>query len=187
MIRKLLPLAAAAVALPAAAMAAPPRHGAEIVLVPVPVAFTATPVQFGAPIVPAALIRQVEALQQSMQAQMAALEQLAASPFAMPQFAMPGIPARGGITRVSMVSVGGPNGVCNEQMEIVPGHAGRMHVFMRSSGNGCAPQAAALAHGRHVPHAAPPAHVHRPANALPPPSPLLQADFQVPGHTRATG
>lgn len=187
MIRQFLPLAVAAVALPAAAMAAPPPRLAEIVVAPVPVvavpvAFTVAPAGLAGPVIPVALIRQIDALRQSMRVQMAALEHLAAAPFAMPRFVVPG-----GTTLVSMVSVGGPNDACSEQMEIVPAQSGRMLVFMRSRGKGCAPEAAALAHGALVPHVAPPRHAHRPPDALPPPSPVVQADYLVPGRARATG
>lgn len=186
MIRKLLPLGAVAVMLPAVAMAAQPARPAEIVVVPV--ALASMPMQVAMPVMPVALIRQVDAMQASMQLQMAELERLAFAPVAIPRINMPVQPAPGGYTRVSMVSVSGPGGVCSEQMEIVPGRNGRTHVFVRREGPGCSPQAAALAHGTSHPATAPaPRHVHRPANALPPPSKLLEADYAVPGRARATG
>lgn len=185
MIRKFLPLVAAAVVLPAVAMAAPPVRSAEIVLVPV--ALAPVPVEGAMPVVPAALIRQVDAMQESMQAQMAVLERLAFAPVALAPMPAPVDTSPGSYTQVSMVSVGGSGGVCNEQMEIVPGHNGRMHVFVRREGKGCAPEAAALAHGG--PHATAPAprRPHLPPNALPPPSKLLQADYAVPGRARRVG
>jgi hypothetical protein len=183
--RKILPLAAAVVALPAVALAASPAAvPAEIVVVPVAMA----PVPFmAAPAIPVALIRQMNEMQRAMQVQMAALEQLAAAPLA-PTLAMAGPPAlQGGTTRITMVSSGGPSGVCSEQMEIMPGNNGRMHVFVRRSA-GCTPQAAALPGPHEGPKALhPSAHAHLPPNALPPPSKVIEADYAVPGRARAEG
>ncbi len=183
--RKILPLAAAVVALPAVALAAPPAFvPAEIVVVPV--AMAPMPVM-AMPAIPVALIRQMNEMQRAMQVQMVALEQFAAAPFA-PTPAMVGPAAlQRGTTRITMVSSDGPSGVCSEQMEIMPGSNGRMHVFVRRSA-GCTPQAAALPGHHHGPQALhPPARAHLPPNALPPPSKVIEADYAVPGRARAEG
>ncbi|OYV83059.1 MAG: hypothetical protein B7Z64_08940, partial [Acidiphilium sp. 21-68-69] len=147
MIRSFLPLAAAALvlpvaALPATARAAPPASPAAIVVVPVAVPVMAMP----AP--PVTLFREMDAMQRAMQVQMAALARLAARPPALPAMAGLAAPPAGGV-RITMVAAGGGKGVCSEQMEIMPGHDGRMHVFVRRSA-GCAPQAAAMP--SHPPH-----------------------------------
>lgn len=187
MIRKVLKLAAATLLLPAAAMAAPPARPAEIIVVPV--AFAPMPAGLALRAMPAALFRQIDAMQQSMQMQMAAFERLAFAPVSVPQPGTPMSAMPAGYTQVSMVSVGGPGGVCNEQMDIVPGTSGRMQIFIRREGKGCAPEAASLAHAHGASHASAPApqHRHLPPNALPPPSKLLQAGYLVPGRGRAVG
>lgn len=183
MIRKFLPLAAATALLPAAALAAPPARPAEIVVLPV--ALAPVPAELAVPAMPVAFLRQIDAMQQSMQ--MAALERLAFAPLTMVPVGAPVNVAPARYTQVSMVSIGAPDGVCNEQMEIVPGQNGRMHVFVRREGRGCAPEAASLAHGTPHVSAHAPQHRHLPPNALPPPSKLLQADYMVPGRARAVG
>ncbi|OYV85885.1 MAG: hypothetical protein B7Z64_04695, partial [Acidiphilium sp. 21-68-69] len=150
------------------AQAAPP---AAIVVVPVAVV--------AMPAAPVALFREMDAMQRAMQVQMAALTRLAARPPALPAMldlaAMPG-----GLMRITMVRAGGGKDVCSEQMEIMPGHDGRMHVFVRRSA-GCPPQAAAM------PARPPQALQHLPADALPPPSKTIEAEDLVPGRAHAVG
>lgn len=192
MIRSFLPLAVAILALPAAALAAPPAGNVPAEIVVIPVAIAPVPVMVMPP-APAALIRQINEMQRAMQIRMEALAQLAASPLALvPAMAGPGA-VPGGVTRITMVHAGGGEGVCSEQMDIMPGRDGRMHVFVRRSA-GCAPQEAAMP--GHAPQATsgyppralhPQAHQRSPADALPPPSKTIEAEDLVPGRAHAVG
>lgn len=200
MIRSFLPLAVAILAIPAAALAAPPAGNAPAEIVVVPVAVAPVPVM-AIPAAPAALIRQIDEMQRAMQVRMQALEQLAASPLALVSaMAGPGA-VPGGVTRITMARAGDGEGVCSEQMAIVPGRDGRMRVFVRRSA-GCAPQAAAVP--GHPPQALrgyppralsgyppralhPQAHPRLPADALPPPSKTIEAEDLVPGRAHAVG
>lgn len=180
MIRAKLSLIVAAVALlPAISLAAAPSASPAI---PIQVVFV--PIPQAMPIVtPTSFIRQINQMQQ----QMAMLQRMAFAVFSQPVFAStPTVPPVAtmphGMTQVSMISVSGPGGVCSEQMQILPGPNGQSRVFVRRSGDGCAPLSTALGAmpgpRAHVPNA--PA---RPANVLPPPSKLIYADYPIPAAT----
>ncbi|OYW11961.1 MAG: hypothetical protein B7Z59_02885 [Acidiphilium sp. 37-67-22] len=185
MIRSFLPLAAAMLALPAVSLPATAQAAPPAAIVVVPVAVVAMPAA------PVALFREMDA----MQVQMAALMRLAARPPALPAMAGLAAPPVGGM-RITMVRASGGEGVCSEQMEIMPGHDGRMHIFVRRSA-GCAPQAAAMpAHPPQTLRGYPPqalggyppqARPRLPADALPPPSKTIEAEDLVPGRARAAG
>lgn len=171
MIRTGLSLIAAAVALPAISFAAAPAAPQAVL---VPVVFAPMP-QIVPMMMPAAFVQQMAQMQQ----QMALLQRVAFAPLPLPTSFAPGAMPNG-VMQVSMVSVGGPGGVCSEQMQIVPGPNGLSRVFVRRSGNACAPLPTALGKppgGTMAPTQAAPA---RPANALPPPSKLLYADYPIP-------
>ncbi len=190
MIRSFLPLAVAILAMPAAALAAPPAGNVPAEIVVVPVAVAPVPVM-AIPAAPAALIRQIDEMQRAMQVRMQALGQLAASPLALVSaMAGPGA-VPGGVTRITMARAGDGEGVCSEQMAIVPGRDGRMHVFVRRSA-GCPPQALRgyppRALSGYPPRALhPQAHPRLPADALPPPSKTIEAEDLVPGRAHAVG
>lgn len=175
MIRSGLSLIAAAVALPAISFAAAPA-APQAVLVPVVFAPVPQPMPI---LMPAAFFQQIAQIQQQMQQQMAMLQRIAFAPLPLPTSFAPGA-VPGGMMQVSMVSVGGPGGVCSEQMQIIPGPNGQTRVFVRRSGNACAPLPTALGKAPGQTLAPVPAAPARPANALPPPSKLLFADYPVP-------
>ncbi|MGC9270618.1 hypothetical protein, partial [Acidiphilium sp.] len=142
---------------------------------------------------PAALFQQVALMQSQMLANLAALQQFAAQPMLPAALPLGGtgltqVPLGGtGVTQVSMVSVGGPGGVCSEQMQILRGPNGQVRVLVHRSGNACGPVPTA-APG--IPMGAVPAQLpamgakpHLPPGALPPPSKLIYADYPVPAKT----
>jgi len=175
MIRTGLSLIAAAVALPAISFAASPAAPQAVL---VPVVFAPMP-QLVPMVMPAAFVQQMAQMQQQMRQQMALLQRVAFAPLPLPTSFTPGaIP--NGVMQVSMVSVGGPGGVCSEQMQIVPGPNGQTRVFVRRSGNACAPLPTALGKPPGETMSPTQATPARPANALPPPSKLLYADYPIP-------
>ncbi|MCU4160133.1 hypothetical protein AiwAL_08425 [Acidiphilium sp. AL] len=131
------------------------------------------------PLVPMALIRQVVLIQDQMQASMAALQQFAMQPM---MTASPP-PGGAGFAQVTMVSVSGLRGACGESMTVVPGPNGQPVASVRRFGNGCAPVPAAMP-APVAPMSAPAQAVpHLPPGALPPPSKLIYTDYKLPQKT----
>lgn len=175
--RKKLWLMAAAMALPVfasagqpdAARPAPQPALPEVIVLPV--GFPQMPMPAMPMFVmpnPQALIRQVALMQRQMEASMAVLQRLAARPISVPAGAK-------GFTEISMTTISGPQGACGESMTIVPGRDGKPVVSVRRIGHGCGHLAVSMPGGAPA-QAAP----HRPANALPPPSKLIYADYKLP-------
>lgn len=170
--RKKLWLMAAAMALPVfasagqpdAARPAPQPALPEVIVLPVGFPQMLVPVMPS----PQALIRQVALMQRRMEASMAALQRLAVQPVSLPAGAK-------GFTEISMTTISGPQGACGESMTIVPGRDGKPVVSVRRIGHGCGHLAVSMPGGAPA-QAAP----HRPANALPPPSKLIYADYKLP-------
>jgi hypothetical protein len=204
-----LGLLAAALSVPLAARAAPNNAPIAVVMLPVavpmpmrmpmpmPMKLIITPGSVASlpPMLsPAALLAPMLQMQAQLQASLADLSQgmptLAALPAGAP-----------GITRISMLMMGGPQGACAEQMQILPGANGHAQIFVRRFGPGCGPLPAAMgklpagrqaAPAQAYPGAArpmmgpmpmtaqpPAAGPHLPPNALPPPSLLTYADYPM--------
>lgn len=198
-----LGLLAAALSVPLAARAAPSNAPVAVVMLPVAVPMPMPMKLIIAPgsvaslppmLSPAALLAPILQMQAQLQASLADFSQgmpaLAALPAGAP-----------GVTRISMVMMGGPQGACAEQMQILPGANGHAQIFVRRFGPGCGPLPAAMgklpagrqaAPGQAYPGAArpmmgpmpmtaqpPAAGPHLPPNALPPPSLLTYADYPM--------
>lgn len=166
-------IAAAAMALPAVAWAGRPA-ARDVIVIPAgfapPPMPLIQPVLLPMPVQPGGLFREVALLQNQMQASMAALQRFAVQPIALP-------PGGTDFTRISMVSISGPDAVCGETMTVVPGPNGKPVVTVRRIGKGCAPMPAALPRAMPAPAQAAP---HLPPNALPPPSKLIYAKYRIP-------
>lgn len=200
-----LGLLAAALSVPLAARAAPSNAPVAVVMLPVAVPMPApmpmkliiapgSVASLPPMLSPAALLAPMLQMQAQMQASLVDFSQgmpaLAALPAGAP-----------GVTRISMVMMGGPQGACAEQMQILPGANGHAQIFVRRFGPGCGPLPAAMGKlpaGRQAapaeayPGAArpimgpmpmtaqpPAAGPHLPPNALPPPSLLTYADYPM--------
>ena len=178
--KKILLIAAAALALPAVAWAARP---AAPDLVMIPVGFVPIPVF--QPVLlprPRAMLREMALMQERMRTSMAALQRLAIQPI-MPAMRIAVPPGDFGFTQVSMVSVSGSGQVCGETVTVAPAPDGRQVVSVRHIGKGCAPLPASMpapmAPMQTMPEpvqAAP----HPPPGALPPPSKLIYAKYRIP-------
>lgn len=171
MIRSGLSLIVAAVALPAISFAAAPT-APTTVMNPVVVAPMPPIIPM---MMPVAFIRQMALMQQ----QMAMLQRIAFSrPLLTSSFGFGGL--GNGAMQVSMLSFGGPGGVCSEQMQVVPGPNGQTKVYVRRSGNACTPMSTAFGKAGGMKMTPMPAAPTLPGNALPPPSKLIYADYPVP-------
>lgn len=169
-------IAAAAIAVPGAAWAGQaPARTPVYVLVPVAVPMPA-PMPMAMPMVqPAALFREAAAMQFRMQDQLRQMQKTMAALQLMALRGVPvPIPAGGnGVTMVSMVSTGGPGGVCTERMEVVPQPDGRMRVTVQRSGKDCPNLPASMPSARAA------SHRHLPSDVIPPPSGLTFARYPV--------
>jgi hypothetical protein len=208
-----LGLLAAALSVPLAARAAPNNAPVSVMMLPVAVPMPAPmtlptpmtlivtpgPVASVPPMLsPASLLAPMLQMQAQMQAQL----QASLADFSQGMPGLAALPAGApGVTRISMVMMGGPQGACAEQMQILPGPNGHAQIFVRRFGPGCGPLPAAMgklparqqaapsqAHpGAERPlmgpmpmTAQPPAAApHLPPNALPPPSLLTYADYPM--------
>jgi hypothetical protein len=208
-----LGLLAAALSVPLAARAAPNNAPIAVVMLPVAVPMP-MPMRMAMPmkliitpgsvaslppmLSPAALLAPMLQMQAQMQAQL----QASLADFSQGMSALAALPAGApGVTRISMVMMGGPQGACAEQMQILPGANGHAQIFVRRFGPRCGPLPAAMgklpagrqaAPAQAYPGAArpmmgpmpmtaqpPAAGPHLPPNALPPPSLLTYADYPM--------
>ena len=187
-----LGLIAAATAWPAMSWAAGPVAIPMTSVMIVPVTLIAPPMPVALPVipVPGTLIREAQKMQSQMQANLASIERTTFQHTIPPAWLL--TEGGGDLTRISMIMMATPGGVCREQIEVVPVPGGGAQVHVQEKGDACG-NFLNTSTGSKQPGAIQgtirrPATPALPEHTLPPPSKLIYADSQVlPGMKPSEG